>query len=58
MEVRAAYAEEDFEWDSCKQLAVKGTREANIKLLRQYAASAFKTEITQDDVSSTEGGTL
>ena len=34
-EVREAYAASDFEWDSTQRLAVQGTAEANLRLMRE-----------------------
>jgi hypothetical protein len=41
MEVRAAYVAEDFEWDILQKLAIKETKDGNVKLMRQYATDAF-----------------
>ena len=41
MEVRAAYCEEDFEFDQLERLAKKGMKEANIKLMRSSAAASL-----------------
>ena len=42
MEVRAAYAKEDFEWDHFQRLSSKVLHEGNVKLMRQHAQRAFK----------------
>uniref|UniRef100_A0A061QQA7 Chaperonin-like protein n=1 Tax=Tetraselmis sp. GSL018 TaxID=582737 RepID=A0A061QQA7_9CHLO len=34
-EVRAAYAETDFEWEQVRRLALSGTRDANVELMRE-----------------------
>eukprot|EP00887_Chlorella_sp_A99_P007424 scaffold2.g7424.t1 len=42
MEVRAAYcADDEFEWDSLRRLVQDETREANVRVLREHAISAF-----------------
>ena len=41
LEVRQAYCEEDFEWEICRQVAVKDMHEANVRLLRSRAEEAF-----------------
>ena len=41
MEVREAYCQEDFEWDECQRLAVMGVKDANVRLLREYATERF-----------------
>lgn len=52
MEVRAAYAELDFEWDHCKRLATEGVKEANVRLMREFAAERFASSLA----STGEGG--
>ena len=42
MEVRAAYAKEDFEWHNFQRLAVKELTDGNTKLMRKHASEAFK----------------
>mmetsp|Transcript_20598 Transcript_20598/g.51885 ORF Transcript_20598/g.51885 Transcript_20598/m.51885 type:complete len:174 (-) Transcript_20598:1046-1567(-) len=37
-EVRAAYAESDFEWEQLRRLALEGTKEANVALMRKTLA--------------------
>jgi len=34
-QVRAAYAETDFEWEQVRRLALSGTRDANVELMRE-----------------------
>lgn len=46
MEVRAAYAQSDFEWDNLKRLAIEGIEEGNTRLLRQHASQRFGTLLT------------
>jgi hypothetical protein len=41
MEVRAAYAKEDFEWNNLKRLAIEGLESSNTQLLRNHAATRF-----------------
>lgn len=51
LEVRAAYAAEDFEWDECKKLALREMGSANVRLLRQFAQQRFSASL-----SSSSGG--
>lgn len=41
MEVREAYAAEDFEWDMCQKVALKDLKEGNIKLMRDAAVASL-----------------
>lgn len=41
MEVRAAYAEQDFEWHNLKRLALEGLVADNTRLLRTHASQRF-----------------
>ena len=41
MEVRAAYADDDFEWDQCKRLATEGLAAANLDILKARLGSAW-----------------
>jgi hypothetical protein len=41
MEVRAAYAECDFEWDNCRRVCGEGLRAANVALMRRHAEARF-----------------
>ena len=41
MEVRAAYAREDFEWKNLQRLAVDGLATENTRLMRQHATQKF-----------------
>ena len=43
MEVREAYAKEDFEWDHFQRLSSEIIKAGNVKLMRQHAEQAFKT---------------
>ena len=47
MEVRAAYAREDFEWDHLRRLAVEGMEQGNTRLLRQHAAQRYTAMLEQ-----------
>lgn len=49
MEVRAAYAKSDFEWDSCQRVAVQDMMKANTSVMRQHAQSRFGGLLLQDD---------
>ena len=41
MEVRAAYCEDDFEWEMTRKMALQGLQEDNVSLLRKKAEEAF-----------------
>lgn len=47
MEVRQAYATEDFEWANLKRLAIEGLEQQNTLLLREHAAQRFGTLLNQ-----------
>lgn len=47
MEVRQAYATEDFEWGNLKRLAIEGLEQQNTQLLRDHAAQRFGTLLNQ-----------
>ncbi|KAL4431281.1 hypothetical protein ABPG75_006537 [Micractinium tetrahymenae] len=47
MEVRQAYAREDFEWGNLKRLAIEGLEQQNTRLLREHAAQRFGTLLEQ-----------
>lgn len=55
MEVRAAYADEDFEWDQCKRLATEGLAAANLDILKTRLGSAWKAAAADDAGSDEEG---
>eukprot|EP00898_Chlorokybus_atmophyticus_P001445 jgi/Chlat1/2300/Chrsp17S08730 len=44
MEVRAAYAEEDFEWDNLQRLATKGIAKANSDIMRRHVSETANLE--------------
>lgn len=53
MEVRKAYATDDFEWSNLKRLALEGLEQQNTRLLREHAAQRFGTLLNQaGDASS------
>ncbi|GAB4822767.1 hypothetical protein N2152v2_009813 [Parachlorella kessleri] len=52
MEVREAYCQEDFEWDECHRLAVKGVKDANVRLMREYAAERFGKDLIPAQLNS------
>ncbi len=43
MEVRKAYASDDFEWDNLKRLSLEALDADNTRLLREHAAERFGT---------------
>lgn len=53
MEVRDAYCNEEFEWDTLKRLAAKDTKEANLRLLRNFAAKSL-TKVASEEPSASE----
>lgn len=55
MEVRAAYASEDFEWDNLQKLAVRDTKAANTRLMRQSAAASLAASFTTDQPGGGDG---
>lgn len=55
MEVRKAYAERDFEWDSCKRLATEGLEEANLGILKERLKSAYAAGEASADEDDDEG---
>ena len=42
MEVRSAYASEDFEWDNMKRLAMEGLADGNDGIKRRWVTKAFQ----------------
>ncbi|PSC76698.1 hypothetical protein C2E20_0205 [Micractinium conductrix] len=55
MEVRDAYAKEDFEWPNLQRLALEGLAEDNTRLLRKHATQRFGTLLEQTGSSGGEG---
>jgi hypothetical protein len=45
MEVRAAYAARDFEWESARRLAVQGTADANVALMKELAYESLAASV-------------
>ncbi|KAI7840716.1 hypothetical protein COHA_005532 [Chlorella ohadii] len=41
IEVRTAYAKEDFEWDNLRRVALEGLEQGNTQLLRQHASRRY-----------------
>ena len=56
MEVRAAYAAEDFEWDQCRRLATEGLAAANLDILRSRLGSAWDAADASSDEEEGRGG--
>jgi hypothetical protein len=52
MDVRDAYAREDFEWDQLQRLAVQGTKEANVRLIRSSATASLKASLTAESTAA------
>lgn len=52
MDVRDAYAREDFEWDQLQRLAVQGTKEANVRLMRSSATASLKASLTAEGAAA------
>jgi len=49
MEVREAYAAEDFEWEQLKRLATRGISDGNLRLMRQRATASLRAEVVAAD---------
>lgn len=52
LEVRLAYAHEDFEFDQLEKLCKKDMSEANVRLMRSYAKASFAAgtaDVSMDD---------
>ena len=47
LEVRAAYAQEEFEWQNLQRLAIAGIEADNARLLRQHATARFGSMLNQ-----------
>lgn len=48
MEVRAAYAGRDFEWENLARLAVDDLERGNVKIMRKHAQSKFGALLLDD----------
>lgn len=48
MEVRTAYARDDFEWHKMETLSLKELEERNTQLMRTHATRAFKNAFQAD----------
>eukprot|EP00798_Chlamydomonas_sp_ICE-L_P020842 gene20842-27674_t len=58
MEVRAAYCNEDFEFDQLERLSKKGIKDSNIELMRNSATASLSASLDTappDSVADTEG---
>ena len=50
MEVRAAYAEDDFEWQNSRRLALENMRKVNGDVMREHATAALAASmVTSED---------
>lgn len=47
MEVRAAYAADDFEWDQCARLVGEATQAANVAIMRRHASARFERSLRE-----------
>ena len=56
MEVRAAYAQTDFEWNNCQRVAVEDIMKANTAVMRRHAQSRFEGLLTKQDDGEGGGG--
>jgi hypothetical protein len=56
MEVRAAYAGDDFEWDNLRRVSAADLREANVRLMRRHAEARFAPVIRQQLEDGGGGG--
>ena len=55
-EVRAQYAERDFEWDVTRRLVRDETSAANLTIMREWAAGAVVGRLSSDEDASAPGG--
>lgn len=46
MEVRAAYCKEDFEWDTCREVALQEITSSNLSLMRESMDVSFTSGST------------
>ena len=53
LEVRAAYAEQDFEWGQLQRLTCEGLRADNTRLLREFASARFSSMMGSGSGSDT-----
>ena len=53
MEVRTAYASQDFEWDVTKGLAVKAMETSNAEILKRHLMETMRIS---DEMLGTRGG--
>ena len=56
MEVRAAYAEVDFEWDNLQRVCAADLRAANVGLMRRHAEARFAPVIRRQLEDDGGGG--
>ena len=54
MEVRLAYASEDFEWENTKRLCLKDLTQSNTQVLQRHAEVAFTRAMNADSASGRE----
>lgn len=55
MEVRLAYASEDFEWENTKRVCLKDLKQSNTAVLQRHANVAF-TRAMKADSAPERGG--
>lgn len=48
MEVRTAYARDDFEWYHMEKISIQELEERNTKLMREHAEMAFEKSFQSD----------
>jgi len=48
MEVRQAYASDDFEWENCQRVAVKDLMDSNLLIMRSHAQSKYRAMLDGD----------
>lgn len=56
MEVRAAYAADEFEWDYLQKISMQEIEKGNTGLMRQHASEAFKKAF--EPSQGTDGPTI
>lgn len=55
MEVRAAYAAENFEWENCRRLATEGLAAANLDILKARLGSVWAAAADDSSEEDDEG---
>jgi hypothetical protein len=56
MEVRVAYATEDFEWDNLQRLSTKDLVDGNVRIMRRLAAASLAAALPEQTSSASASG--